>query len=181
MKRWLLILMLLPMLAAAAVAAGYAYLRSQDPTMLRDQLADSLATALGREVTIDGALEFRLQPLPAVAVTGLRIGNPDWARQEQLLTVDRLDLVPSIPALLRGRVVIHRLELDGLEATRRLREREDRQGRRTPVIMLTACAMVGDRERCLAAGADDHVTKPIEARELRSSMSRLVREAPTAV
>ena len=114
MRRWRLILILLPLLAIGAVVAGYAYLRSQDPAMLRDELADSLATALGREVTIDGTLTFRLRPLPAVAVTGLHIGNPEWAHQEQLLTVERLDLVPSIPALLRGRVVIHRLELEGL-------------------------------------------------------------------
>ncbi len=66
-------------------------------------------------------------------------------------------------------------ELDGLEATRSLREHEDRTGcPRTPVIMLTACAMVGDRERCLAAGADDHVTKPVDIAELRRSMDRLV-------
>ena len=65
-------------------------------------------------------------------------------------------------------------EVDGLEATRRIREHEDRAGHRTPVIMLTACAMVGDRERCLAAGGDDHVTKPVEAAELRRAMARLV-------
>jgi len=65
-------------------------------------------------------------------------------------------------------------ELDGLEATRFLREHEDRTGSpRTPVIMLTACAMVGDRERCLAAGADDHVTKPVDVAELRRAMARL--------
>jgi len=67
-------------------------------------------------------------------------------------------------------------EMDGLEATRCLREDEDRLGRRTPVIMLTACAMVGDRERCLAAGADDHVTKPVEVQALRRAMGKLVDE-----
>ncbi len=66
--------------------------------------------------------------------------------------------------------------LDGVHAIRELREREDRLGTRTPVIMLTACAMVGDRERCLEAGADDHVTKPVEARALRLAMARLVNE-----
>lgn len=70
-------------------------------------------------------------------------------------------------------------EVDGLEATRRLRELEDRTGCRTPVIMLTACALVGDRERCLAAGADDHVTKPVEANELRAAMAQLVGERAT--
>ncbi|MEZ4389202.1 MAG: two-component regulator propeller domain-containing protein [Candidatus Krumholzibacteriia bacterium] len=70
--------------------------------------------------------------------------------------------------------------LDGLQATRTLREREDCRGTRTPVIMLTACAMVGDRERCLAAGADDHVTKPVDAAELRLAMARLVAEPEPA-
>ncbi len=64
--------------------------------------------------------------------------------------------------------------MDGLDATRNLREREALTETRTPVIMVTACAMVGDRERCLGAGADDQVTKPIDAHELRESMIAMV-------
>ncbi len=66
-------------------------------------------------------------------------------------------------------------QLDGLEATRRLREREREFGLpRLPVIMLTAHALVGDRERCLECGADDYVTKPIEADRLFDAMYELM-------
>jgi len=56
-------------------------------------------------------------------------------------------------------------EMDGLEATRKIRALEG-SGRHVPVVAMTAHAGKGDRERCLAAGMDDYVTKPLEAGDL---------------
>ena len=68
-------------------------------------------------------------------------------------------------------------EMDGLEATTRLREQEAAAGNhRLPVIALTAHAMVGDRERCLEAGADEYVAKPIDSSVLLNVMAELMVE-----
>jgi CheY-like chemotaxis protein len=61
-------------------------------------------------------------------------------------------------------------EMDGFEATRRIRERE-RGSRRIPVVAMTANAMVGDREKCLEAGMDDYIAKPVRADALHRALS----------
>lgn len=55
--------------------------------------------------------------------------------------------------------------MDGLEATKAIRVAESDDGR-VPIIALTAYAMKGDRERCVAAGMDDYLSKPINGREM---------------
>ena len=57
-------------------------------------------------------------------------------------------------------------EMDGLQATARIREKEMGSGAHIPIIAVTAHAMKGDRERCLAAGMDAYITKPINPLDL---------------
>ena len=56
--------------------------------------------------------------------------------------------------------------LDGYQTTQRIRESGD-HGRQIPIVAITASSMVGDRERCLAAGMTDYVSKPLHPNELR--------------
>ena len=63
-------------------------------------------------------------------------------------------------------------EMDGLEATRKIRELEEATGQHIPIIAMTAHAMQGDRERCLEAGMDDYVSKPLEPKVLFNVLDR---------
>ncbi len=66
--------------------------------------------------------------------------------------------------------------LDGYEATRQLRQREQvQQHRHTPVIGLTAFAMESDRQKCLDAGMDDYISKPVRIHQLKTLLERYVR------
>jgi two-component system sensor histidine kinase/response regulator len=68
--------------------------------------------------------------------------------------------------------------MDGYQAASEIRRRES-PGRRVPIIALTADAMGGDRERCLGAGMDDYVSKPVERRRLEEALRRWLPATPS--
>jgi two-component system, sensor histidine kinase and response regulator len=65
-------------------------------------------------------------------------------------------------------------DMDGLEATAAIREQERQRGSHLPIIALTAHAMKGDQERCLASGMDDYISKPITAQALSTTIARVI-------
>lgn len=75
----------------------------------------------------------------------------------EALTKDSFDLVL---------MDVHMPDMDGIEATIAIREKEKSTGLHQPIIAMTALAMKGDRERCLAAGMDGYLSKPIDLQQL---------------
>jgi CheY-like chemotaxis protein len=63
---------------------------------------------------------------------------------------------------------------DGLEATLAIRSREKESGKHIPIIAMTASAMAGDKERCLEAGMDGYLSKPLATKELFALIERCV-------
>ena len=65
-------------------------------------------------------------------------------------------------------------EMDGREATAAIRRREQGTGVHLPIVAMTAHAMKGDQEQCLAAGMDGYIAKPIRSEELFATIDRYV-------
>jgi CheY-like chemotaxis protein len=65
-------------------------------------------------------------------------------------------------------------EMDGLEATAVIRVKERQTGKHVPIIAMTAHAMIGDRERCLDAGMDGYVSKPIRAHQVFQTLANVL-------
>jgi CheY-like chemotaxis protein len=72
-------------------------------------------------------------------------------------------------------------EMDGYQATAVIREREVGKNRRLPIVAMTAHAMKGDREECLAAGMDAYVAKPIRRAELEQVIEEIAGRDSTAI
>jgi len=82
--------------------------------------------------------------------------------------LEALDMVPYDLVLMD----IQMPELDGFETTEAIRRREAVSGRHIPIVAMTAHAMKGDREKCLAAGMDDYISKPLYPKDLQGVIQR---------
>ncbi len=63
-------------------------------------------------------------------------------------------------------------EMDGFDATRGIRKAEKQSGTHTPIVAMTAHAMKGDREKCIEAGMDFYITKPVNPSELFETIEK---------
>ena len=164
----------------------------------QSDLLDSITTVMSRSSLAEPGTAAPIEPAPrnpAGTPQRLRILVAEDNPVNQRLAVRLLEKHGHEPVVVGdGREALAAVEagnfdlvlmdvqmpnLDGLEATRILRERECRRGAvaRLPVIAMTAHAMKGDRERCLEAGCDDYVSKPIRPQDLFAAIDRRV--APT--
>lgn len=71
--------------------------------------------------------------------------------------------------------------MDGMQATQEIRHLESGQGRHVPIIALTAHAIQGDRDRCIKAGMDDYISKPVTLRKLKSILAKWVGKGTTGL
>jgi PAS domain S-box-containing protein len=140
--------------AAAAVASAE---RQQTATGLRVLLAED--DPVNQHLAI--ALLAKRGFSTVVAMNG--------ARALEALERERFDLVL---------MDVQMPEMSGLEAVARIRQREAGTGAHIPVIGLTARAMVGDREKCLAAGMDGYLTKPLRSADLFAAIEALIPAPP---
>jgi two-component system, sensor histidine kinase and response regulator len=151
----------------------------------QSSLFDAIATSLAGDV-----LQQHAQPAPRVAPvpmrTGVRVLLAEDNPVNQKVAVRQLEKlgvaadavangVEAIEAVSRHDYAlvfmdIQMPEMDGFTAARELR----RRGATLPIIALTANAMAGDRERCLAAGMDDYLAKPIHEAELQRMLQRFL-------
>ena len=199
----------LPPGAAAWAAASAArrptlslHAHLQDPTrtdlagrpLRRAQLHTALAVLLGYRPSGD-TVDLDAPPPPLAGPRGrLLVAEDNPVNQKVILrTLDRLgyqaDVVANgLEALAALRHLPYDLvlmdcqmpEMDGFEATAALRREEAATGRHLPVVALTAHAMAGERERCLAAGMDDYTTKPLQVPELKRILQSWVDERRAA-
>lgn len=165
----------------------------------QSRLIDAIATAMERTIA-----EPELEPVPAQheaqaprlpPSARILLAEDDQAlRRLILLQLERLGFKVEVAS--SGQEAIDMAKagdfqailmdclmpgVDGFEATRAIREAERRKGLHTPIIAMTASAMPGDRESCLAAGMDDYLSKPLGLKQLKEKLEQWTGQAGTPV
>ncbi len=146
---------------ALAEASGRKQPQTSEPVLAGNsiELPVGLSVLLVEDNAVNRKVAVRLLMQKGMTVTSAengRVGVEKWS--EGMFDLVLMDV--QMP------------EMDGFQATAEIRRLEATQGRRTPIVAMTAHAMSGDRERCLAAGMDDYVTKPVRAESLYEVIGR---------
>jgi two-component system sensor histidine kinase/response regulator len=158
----------------------------------QSQLFDSIITVLARRTKVASYNTARIVTRHTLAEQKrrrIRVLLAEDNPMNQKLAVTLLKKAGySVEAVENGKLAVEALnrkpydlilmdvqmpEMDGFETTQAIRERKDDR-KSTPIVAMTAHAMKGDRERCLAAGMDDYVSKPIEPQELLEVVKKWV-------
>jgi len=161
----------------------------------RSQLRESVRTALARQMGEGAAPALVTRYTLRAGESNLRVLLAEDNAVNQRLAVRMLEKQGhSAVAVGTGRAAVKALDeqefdlilmdvqmpdMDGLEAAVAIREREKGNGKRVPIIAMTAHNMAGDQERCLAAGMDGYVAKPVSGPTLAREINR-VRTARSA-
>jgi signal transduction histidine kinase/ligand-binding sensor domain-containing protein/CheY-like chemotaxis protein len=156
----------------------------------QSELLDSILQALDLAPTKVAQPHEEIGTLSATGMKELRILLAEDNKINQLLTLRLLEerghtvtIVgngrDALDALARERFDMVLMDVQmpamgGLEATKAIRAQERESGSRLPIIAMTANAMKGDRERCLEAGMDGYVSKPVEAQKLYAEIERII-------
>jgi two-component system, sensor histidine kinase and response regulator len=162
----------------------------------QSELLDAILQAVGGKFQAAAPLSGPVHPLPPERRRGFRILLAEDNLVNRLLAVRLLEKRGHhVQVAGNGREVLEKLEtaefdlvlmdvqmpvMGGFEATAAIREMEKGTGRHIPIIALTAHAVTGDRERCVAAGMDGYVAKPIHPEELFEQIEALIPLAPAA-
>jgi CheY-like chemotaxis protein/HPt (histidine-containing phosphotransfer) domain-containing protein len=165
--------------------------------VLPSQLYDTIVNSLAADEANENAATEAVAP-PAARLDGVRVLLAEDNEVNRLVATELLQLVgcictvavngqEAVDCALREEFDVILMDcqmpiLDGFEATRRIREAEKQAGKmhHRMIVALTANAIKGDRELCLAAGMDDYVTKPIEPDVLMRTIGSLLPEARLA-
>jgi CheY-like chemotaxis protein len=174
--------------------------RSRDPARVRElgiaaclakpvmqgQLSDAILAAMGRKAAAEKALPMA-DRAARLGESGLRVLLAEDNAVNQKLASRLLERRGHTVAVAsNGRQALEMLdkqsfdlvvldvsmpEMDGFEAAAAIRAREKTSGARIPILAMTAHAMKGDREKCLAAGMDGYVAKPVRAAQLFAAIA----------
>ena len=153
----------LPCIRAGRPPAGIR--KAPDPSK-NGQPAGALSQTEGGRGHVLVVEDNKVNQMVAVAIVE-QLGFSVEVAQNGIEALESIDRTPYYAVLMDCQMP----QMDGYTATIRIREREG-SNRHTPVIAMTAAAMDGDRDRCLAAGMDDYISKPIRPEDVEAALAR---------